>query len=69
MNHDFTVCPAGESCRKQQQGSESAAIVQRLEDLMRRCREEGHRPAYQDLLRVRYTGGVDVSGSKVQGVA
>lgn len=53
MDNDFTVCRAGEPCRRQQQaGSESAAIVRRLEDLMRRCRD-GHQLVYQDLLEVR----------------
>lgn len=56
--NDFTVCQGGqcrhhEAQRLQQPGSESAGIVQRLEALMRRCREEGHRVTYQDLLQVR----------------
>lgn len=51
MNTDFNVCPKG-TCRAQS-GSQSAAIVQRLEDLMRRCREEGHQLTYRDLLEVR----------------
>lgn len=48
------ICGAGRPCRHlAMRGSESSAIVQRLEDLMRRCREEGHQLMYRDLLQVR----------------
>lgn len=51
---DFTVCTPGH-CR-QPSGAQSAGIVQRLDDLMRRAREDGHRITYQDLLEVRSSG-------------
>jgi hypothetical protein len=61
MENDFIVCRDGEPCRRQQfgqqPGSESAAIVRRLEALMRRCREDGHRLVYQDLVEVRGAAG------------
>lgn len=65
MLGDFIACPQGASCQRQAQqphhdepagGAESAGIMQRLDELMRRCREDSHRPTYQDLLEVR-TGG------------
>jgi hypothetical protein len=56
MQGDFDVCHAGQPCRRQvMRGSESVAIVQRLEDLMRRCRD-GHQLTYRDLLEVRESG-------------
>lgn len=58
MDGDFEVCHAGQPCRlharEQLRGSESSAIVQRLEELMRTCREEHHQVTYLDLLLVRY---------------
>lgn len=42
---------------EQMQGSQSAGIVARLEDLMRHCREDRHQVQYQDLVEVRYGDG------------
>lgn len=51
------ICSTGQACRRHaMRGSESVGIVQRLEELMRMCREDGHQLTYQDLARVRYSG-------------
>lgn len=52
---DFYTCHRDGPCTRQQlQGSESAAIVQRLESLMRDSREQRHSITYRDLVEVRY---------------
>lgn len=48
--HDFNVCPPG-ACR-QQPAPQPDTVEQRLEELMRRCREEQHEPTYADLLQL-----------------
>jgi hypothetical protein len=47
---DFTVCQHG-TCRHQP-AQQPSAIAQRLEELMRKCREDQHQPTYADLLQV-----------------
>lgn len=55
--NDFYTCQRGGQCtREHMPGSQSAGIVQRLDELMRRCREERHQLTYQDLAAVRYGG-------------
>jgi hypothetical protein len=51
---DVFLCREG-ACSAQS-GSQSAGIVQRLDELMRRVRNDGHRVTYQDLLEVRHDG-------------
>lgn len=52
---DFYTCQRSGPCtREVMQGAQSAAIVTRLEALMRRHREERHPVTYLDLVAVRY---------------